>query len=176
MNKKLFSCLIFFLFSPVAAFACVAPPADFIVDHNELERRTETIVLAIALGGSGVMADVWGDEYELMQFERIEVLKGRTPLRFTIPNGFELSQVRDATGFEGGSLETDYDGHRDPKFWEQKYARQWNTAACALLPTFTVGNRYLLFLGTPHWQGYERIRSDDDAWLEAVRDMVGEVE
>lgn len=172
MNKRLFSCVLLFLSFPMSVFACLAPPAHMIVDHEELVHRTETIVLAKALGGSDDTAKVWKKQHELMQFERLELLKGRTPLHFTIPNGFILSQVMDVNEFGGGSYETDFDRHRDPRFWKKKWARQWNEPDCALRPTFTVGNTYLLFLGTPHWQGYERIETNDDVWLETVRKLV----
>ncbi len=105
-----------------------------------------------------------------MLFETIEVLSGYVPKRFTIPNGFALSGWKQGVG----SLETDFDSHRDLSFWDENNARQWNSADCNMYPTFSVGNSYLLFLGAPHWKAYEAVKSEDDLWLQTVRNIIAQ--
>jgi len=43
---------------------------------------------------------------------------------------------------------------------------------CRLRTAFTVGKRYLVFLGAFHPKGYELVADADDAWLKKVRGLV----
>ncbi len=174
MKSKLTVLATIFSVLPLAALACMVPPGGLTVHHTELVERTDTIVWAKAVGGSGKKAKIWRDPYELMLFETIEVLKGRVPARFTLPNGFDLAGADESDGFPGVSEETDFNGHRDLSFWDKSIARQWNSADCQMYPTFSEGSSYLLFLGDAHWRGYEQVETEEDLWLTAVRNLIAQ--
>lgn len=172
MNPKLTVLAALLSLLPLSAMACVVPPPGLLVQHTELVQRTETIVWARALGGSGETEKVWRKPYELVLFETIEVLKGEVPARFTLPNGFLVPDLQENRVSLGVSEESDFDSHRNPRFWEEHHARQWNSSDCQMRPTFSVGSRYLLFLGQQHWQGYEKVETEDDLWLTTVRGLL----
>ncbi|CAN0408262.1 unnamed protein product [Ectocarpus sp. 13 AM-2016] len=45
---------------------------------------------------------------------------------------------------------------------------------CQMEPAFVSGETYLIFLDAPHWRAYEIVRSEDDLWLMAVRNLVAD--
>jgi hypothetical protein len=132
-------------------------PAHLTVPYRELVRRTATIVLAEATRIEPLSAD-----QTRYHFRIVETLKGTSRNAVTLT--FSSGQP---------SLDTDFDAHRDPRFWDKRRSRQWNGGDCQMAPTFVVGATYLLFVDPPyHWKSFEKIALDEDRWLRAVRAVI----
>lgn len=160
--------LVFLLLfvSAVPAAACFAPPAEFTRHHGELVADAVRIAWARALEPSSPrsLPGLFG---VAPRFEVIEVLKGDVPDEFTLANG------RYSVGPENDDfLNSDFDGHHDLAVWDRMLTRQWNNSMCQMEPAFVPGETYLIFLDSPHWRSYEIVRSDDDLWLKAVRNLI----
>ena len=148
--------------SPQIASACLGAPSGQTVPYPELTGRTANIVLARA-----ERAELRPDQSVWYLFRTVEVLKGKPRRTFTLT--FDSSCMTYLRG-----LDTDFDKHRDGRFWDRRESRQWNAPDCKMAPNFMVGRQYLLFVDEPyHWKSFEQIiDSDEDRWLRAVRTVI----
>jgi len=116
------------------------------VPYPELIGRTANIVLARA-----ERAELLPDQSVRYLFRTVEVLKGKPRRTFTLT--FDSSCMTYLRG-----LDTDFDKHRDGRFWDRRESRQWNAPDCKMAPNFMVGRQYLLFVDEPyHWKSFEQI-------------------
>src|SRR2546426_1064209 len=154
--------LLFVLLIPAWAFGCTQPPATMRPPYTELIARTATIVLADAVALEEV-----ADRRARYRFTVVEALKGRPAADTTLT----FARAERPTSW----AETDFDGHRDPRFWDRLATREGNDSNCRMNPVFSVGSRYLLFIEEPyHWRSFERIVASDDRWLATVRAVVAQ--
>jgi hypothetical protein len=124
--------------------------------YTELIRRTATIVVA-----ETVRIEELTGERSRYRFRVVETVKGRSLQDVALTFRRALEPV---------VFDDDFDGHRDPRFWDRRSTRQINDSDCQIHPAFAVGSRYLLFVTPPHhWRSFERIITPDDRWLETVR-------
>ena len=173
MPRLLFAALLM-LCSPALTLACSVPPPGVAVPIRDLVARTGTIVLVHVAGPHPASrADLggsrrhFGPNLPVPQLDVVEVLKGRAGAQIVLPMGGYVTRDRIAR-------HTDFDAHRNPLVWSRKLARTWNTPACTMEPVFREGDIYLVFMGKPHWRGYEQIVRPDDLWLNAVRRMIAD--
>lgn len=153
----------FFLTAALPARACFLPPPELTKHHRELVADSATIVMARALEPEA------SESGSVPRFQPIEVLKGDVPGEFILGNGrYAGSSENDE------SLNDDFDAHRNAAVWDRKLTRQWNNSMCEMEPAFVPGETYLVFLDHPHWRAYELIRSKDDLWLKAVRNLIAD--
>jgi hypothetical protein len=141
-----------------AVLACADTPGQYKMHHALLVKLSPKIVLAEFTGAGA-------DHHE---FKSIEVLKGSVGHTFTL----ERKPERWEPYFSDDN--NDFDGHKAGIFWDKKISRQRNSSDCLMHPVFTVGERYLIFLGIRHWRGYEKISANNDRWLAAVRKLIQE--
>ena len=142
--------------APHVASACIAPPSSLAVPYRDLVARTANIVLA-----ETESAEPLPNHTVRYQFRTVKVLKGRSDGSFAM------------TFLPLGSRDTDFDRHRDGRFWDQRVSRQMNGSDCRMRPSFVVGARYLLFVDQPyHWRGFEKFEADDNRWLGAVTTVI----
>lgn len=169
------------LWSPARAAACYGAPEEMVVHHTELVKRTRRIALGRFVGSSPRLQSNF-DAATLVRadagvgwpggrawFETLEVLKGDVGKRFsvTFPEAYG--------GKAGDATQSDFDGHRDRKFWRRAQGRQGYSPDCEMHPRFAVGSVYLMFLDTPyHVRSFERIERTDDWWLVGVRRLVAD--
>jgi hypothetical protein len=141
------------------AWGCIVAPLHQVVHSSELVRRTSSIVLAETTSITHA-----GDRGFRYHFRTVEVLKGERIARFTV-------DVSSPYGLFGRRVpDTDFNGHRDLRFWDRDVTRQGTEPDCQIYPRFAPGSRYLVFRGPPyHWRSFERIVRSDDWWLAAVR-------
>jgi len=123
--------------------------------------RTANIVLARA-----ERAELLPDPRVRYLFRTVEVLKGKPRRTFTLTFNSWIYRL--------GEFDTDFDKHRDGRFWDRRASRQWNAPDCKMAPNFVIGRQYLLFVDKPyHWKSFEKIvDSDKDRWLRAVRTVI----
>ncbi len=148
------------LAAPVAAAACEAPPPEHTLATEDLVARAETIVLARSVELLGETPEdpgrLWG---RTMRFETVEVLKGEAGAEFTAPVGALAED------------DHDFDGHRDPMFWDGVTLNA-NDTDCEIYPVYKIGATYLVFLDVQHRRGYEQIARSDDLWLGLVQALI----
>jgi len=130
------------------------------VPYPELIGRTANIVLARA-----ERAELLPDQRVRYLFRTVEVLKGRPRHTFSFDSSW-ITYV--------GGLDTDFDKHRDGRFWDRRESRQWNAPDCKMAPKFMIGSQYLFFVDEPyHWKSFEKIiDSGGDRWLQPVRTVI----
>src|SRR5262249_27658089 len=148
--------------SPQIASACLGAPSGQTVPYPELIGRTANIVLARA-----ERAELLPDQSVRYLFRTVEVLKGKPRRTFTLT--FDSSWIT----YVGG-LDTDFDKHRDGRFWDRREARQGNAPDCKMAPHFMIGRQNILFVDEPyHWKSFEKIiDSANDRWVQAVRTVI----
>ena len=168
-----------------SALACVVPPQSLYLQHSELVRRTDRIVLAEmvhaeVLTEAGVRPDFQvgrsthtetPKSFVRYFFDTTEVLKGSVGIRFTFdvfypgPSAEELD-----LGTLAQMADRDFQGHLAARFWQPDGGRIPGYLDCNVYPAFRPGATYLLFLDEPyHLKGFEQILSLNDSWLAAVR-------
>lgn len=157
------------------------------VTAAQLERSTDAlvagaagIVLAeLAPGTQATAAEPTPVSEEALaeseQGDRTRIAAGLYPLavrEYLKGSGPEVVVTVLPAGADGPRHE-DFDAHRDARFWsEAGVGRRELDDACRLIGGFEAGHRYLVFLGRAHFKGYERVDSDDDAWLGWVREQL----
>ena len=160
------------LAAALPAQACFAPPPELVKHHRDLVADSATIVLARALApDSAETGHSLGDATP--HFEAVEVLKGEIAPTFSLENGRYLVASEEQE-FLLDDFVSDFSGHRDIAVWDRFRTRQWNESDCGMMPRFEPGETYLLFPDHPHWRAYELIRSEDDLWLTAVRNLLAD--
>lgn len=147
--------------APGAALACEAQPRSQRIPSAELVAAAQIIVLARAAEVTGQTSDRSGGP--IMRLETLETLKGAAPETFTLHVTFDPTNA----------ARPDFNGHRDPIFWHG-YSFNPNDTHCGIDPELELGATYLVFLDHPHIRGYERIETEDDLWLGAVRAMIAD--
>lgn len=148
--------------SPQIASACLSAPSEQTVPYPELIGRTANIVLARA-----ERAELLPDRSVRYLFRTVEVLKGKPRRAFTLT--LDSSWITHVRG-----LDTDFDKHRDGRFWDRRESRQWNAPDCKMAPNFMIGRQYLLFVDKPyHRKSFEQVTDPDrDRWLQATRTVI----
>jgi hypothetical protein len=163
--KRLSLLTIFFLFSFGKTFACIYPPYEYHVPYYELIERTNNIVLAQVTN-----IDSTYDSSITYSFKTIEILRGHQNLS-TFSLKYPLNQWNQ--WIKEKTTDNDFDLHRSNRFWDLRGSRTLMESDCILYPHFTEGYTYLVFLGDQdHSMGYEVIKTDDDFWLETVRNVL----
>lgn len=165
---------------PLAGDACAAAAAGLDRPAEALVAGAARIVLAelapgtqappaepAQLSGAALQESEQGDRTRiaagLYPLDVIEYLKGSGP---------EVVVTVLPAGADGPRRE-DFDAHRDARFWsDATVGRTGLDGNCRLVGGFEAGHRYLVFLGRAHVKGYERVDSDDDAWLGWVREQL----
>jgi len=160
------------LAAALPAQACFAPPPELVKHHRDLVADSATIVLARALAPDSAET---GHSLGVAtpHFEAVEVLKGEIAPTFSLENGRYLVASEEQE-FLLDDFVSDFSGHRDIAVWDRFRTRQWNESDCGMMPRFEPGETYLLFPDHPHWRAYELIRSEDDLWLTAVRNLLAD--
>lgn len=148
------------------AMACDDPPPNLVKPKHLLVADAGQIAWARALEPSDPRVSL-GLADEAPRFEVIEILKGEVESPFTLSVGRYATLTTSEV-----EIGDDFDGHRDGKLLSLIYSRQGNTATCEMDPVFVPGESYLIFLDHPHWSAYEIVRSEDDLWLQKVRELV----
>ncbi len=144
------------------------PPPEFTKPKRLLVADSNQIAWARALEPSDIRVSL-GLSEEAPTFEVIEVLKGDVPSPFTLPIGSYA-----ALDTNPALIGDDFDGHREGNLLALYYSRSFNNSLCEMVPVFVPGESYLIFLDHPHWSAYEIVRSEDDLWLQKVRELVRE--
>jgi hypothetical protein len=173
-----------------AAEACDPVPEALVAPPEALVARTRVIALAEAMPlppGTGTDAATPASGSTDPRRRMLE--SGDATERTLIAAGFRTLRVieylkGDGPEFvmtallpAGTSPSPDFDGHRDPAFWARAgEGRARIGPECRLRGDFATGERYLVFLGTPHVKGFERVAAEDDAWLAWVRERLADVE
>lgn len=156
------------------ARACFAPPAHMTGHHSELVRDSSDIVLARMIRSIESRSERYLN-LEIPIFETLEVLRGYAPEVFEFGHGYAAPSKEQLEKLNlAAELTRDFNGHRQGVFWDKKITRQWNWSDCRMHPVFVTGETYLLFLDRPHWRSYEIVRSNDDYWLTAVRNLIAD--
>lgn len=102
-------------------------------------------------------------------FEVIEVLKGNAPARFTLPNSILFRIDHTSTPMQ---VQNHFEDHTHPEFWVQFGGRVSSRAEYFdYTAGFVEGEIYLLFPDYGTDKSYELIRSEDDKWLNFVRNF-----
>lgn len=133
-----------------SAWPCRVSPSGLHRDHAALVDEAPVILLVEA-------APPFATSPSSCQFRTIRPLKGRAPDEIPI-------LCRSPTD---GEWMTDFSAHDDASFWQQRCGRALVDTACTLIqPAFTVGHKYLLFLGiAPDTKQFEEIAGPADKWL-----------
>lgn len=182
--------------------ACFLPDPKLYVPVEQLILRSEKIVVATVVRDLGAeteheviiskpekVAD-YADRYGWKPFliEVQEYVRGDGPRTGIIyglsaPSLAQYEKRKKALGWHYQFPESyqkmlaeydhDFDGHANPKFWENHGGRETPDTDCAIHPTFQVGSKYLLFSGKQHVKAYERVESEDDRWLMRVKGWLG---
>lgn len=158
---------VFLLAATLPAQACFAPPPELTKPKRLLVADANQIAWARALAPRNPLTSL-GALGEPVRFEVIEVIKGRVPEIFILENGQYATP-----GTKDWRIGDDFDGHRDGNLLAVANSRVGNDADCQIRPVFVAGESYLIFLDHPHWAAYEIVRSEDDLWLQKVRELVG---
>jgi hypothetical protein len=147
-----------------AAQACYSPPPKQLIGVDEQVAQASNVALAQVIGATP-MGD-YQVEYRLLVLEQ---LAGPTQKVITVMGG-PASSARDTT----------FHSHQDFAFWAHGGGRTMNGADCVVRPGFTVGNSYLVFLGsTSTRRSFEQIGmvdghlDADDKWLAYVKAHLG---
>lgn len=155
MNRLLF--LLFALFSHFS-FSCDEQPTIHSVHPDELISRTSQIVLAKVVSAS---ISENGNEVNY-KFETIKVLKGSPIESFEIL-GYPLFEEEI----------TSFDHHNSEEFWTNYGGRVYGWTDCEIHPGFSVGLKYLVFMGKPyHVKSFEIIYHNKDKWLLYVEEKI----
>lgn len=150
--------IVFFLLSTTVA-ACVDIPTQQNHSHEQLVKRTETIVLAKA-----VLIQPAGGDLHTVKFYVSKVLKGAQK------NNFELTGL--AADLKNGN--NDYNKHNDLRFWAYSNTGNFKRFEnCNLYGYFKQGEQYLIFLDPPfHPRSFEIVSSTEDAWYKEVVTLI----
>ena len=136
-----------------AAFACYAPSRDIARAPDALVSEATSILIVKAVpeprGGCSLRV--------------VRVLKGHpgAPLiACYLP--------------KSGNWMTDFNGHKEPSFWEQRLGRLGVRGDCSVIPpAFEVGHTYVLLLGVrPDTKQFEEV-TPQDKWLLFIEHQVG---
>src|SRR5262250_2039926 len=111
--------------SPQIASACLGAPSRQTVPYPELIGRTANIVLARA-----ERAELLPDQRVRYLFRTVEVLKGKPRRTFTLTFNSWIYRL--------GEFDTDFDKHRDGRFWDRRASRQWNAPDCKMALNFVI--------------------------------------
>lgn len=136
------------VFPPEAAACDLSIGAPWFWTEAQLVARTPEIFLGRVIDTRSNEQNPWRVDH---LFEVIELIKGgdKAPRRWVGP-------------FYPGALTPPVKGQ----------GRALYSPACELFVGFTPGQQYLVFQDSFHPKGYELIVSPDDAWLNAVRNLV----
>jgi hypothetical protein len=139
----------------VPALACRAsPPQQLMSADEQAALATDVAVAEVVSAVPGAFSTV---EYTFAVRER---LAGEAQPMFTVTGGTQGN----------GHVESDFDHHTDPAFWQRGGGRTMNSSDCVIHPTFEVGATYLVFAAPPYTRrSFERIDAPDDRWLAWVR-------
>ena len=150
MSKNLFKLVLFLILGLRCAvtFSCSAPAPGVFLSHDELILKTKTIILAELIEG------------KKSRFRVIESLKG------SLENEFQWIRVRS----KQPHISNDFEGHTLASFWNKGVIRSpFRSGACYADFTFTLGERYLVFVESYGNQySAEIINSDNDNWYKYV--------
>lgn len=153
--------LLLCVFSAQNAWACRKAPEQQLIGVDEQILAATDVSVAEVISATPVEGRVV--EY---RFRVLQRLAGYDRKEFTMTGS---APPREA-------VETSFDNHAAPAFWKRGGGRLVNESDCRIYPSFVVGSRYLMFLGSPFtWRSAEKIEAVDwpvtssDAWLAYVK-------
>jgi hypothetical protein len=153
---------------PASALPCLTMPEELARPHAKVVDAAKQIFLAVARGAAAPR-DGHARHNEMMSLQVTQVLKGTPgenvlgPARGTL----QVGKTIQLPGIPSLDDRSTFSDHHDRDFWDSAGGRLGIDGDCTLAPIdFTVGRRYLIFLGDPDdTKDAERIDSDTDAWL-----------
>lgn len=149
--------LVLFL-SNQSSFACSVPPEHMYLSHDEAIDDAEWIARVVA--DSRVNGG--------MKMKVLEYIKGSGPEFIDIEN----ASTKNALWHSKIAAEANYYGHTVSSFWKFG-GRLFNEPDCKIHPTFLFSDhQYLIFGPLDYSVGFEQITSEDDYWLEYVKERV----
>lgn len=168
-RKNIVAChslvLLLCVFSARNAWACYKAPEQQLIGVDEQIMAATDVSVAEVISATPVEGRVV--EY---RFRVLQRLAGYDRKAFTMTGSAPAKNAMD----------TSFDNHADPAFWKRGGGRLMNEGDCRIYPSFVVGGRYLMFLGSPFtWRSAEKIEAADwpvtssDAWLAYVKAGLG---
>jgi len=147
------------------SLGCFSPPSEASIPPIDLVRNSTAIVLATVVTTEQEGGDAMPS---LFKFKTKEFLKGEAPESFTY---WGYPADRDRRDFD------DFNGHNDASFWSKHYGNSTMDTMCQVFGFFEVGQTYLIIATEdPHFKGYEKVRREDDFWLQVVRQLSDSLE
>lgn len=143
------------------AFACYSVSDELKPSAEQLVGKSKNIFLAEVTNISSAMKNIKGSK-TFYSFKIIEVLKGSSK-----------STIQIAASY-AENIESDFDMHKKKEFWtDNSFGRVNITPACEILPSFSIGKRYLLFPDEPFtFKSFELIETEKDMFLSKVRELL----
>ena len=158
------ACVILVPFN--TAVACIARAPGIGLGADELIAQANLIVMARVVSIKNTPV------FNLYKFEVIEVLKGEATEQIVHAGIKHIPQ----SGAKGLGHDYDFENHNEKEFWASDMGRTydvWGQSLCGRQTYFTENQTYLIF---PDKFGAlksgEIIRSEDDKWLQYVRDRI----
>ncbi len=160
----------------------VEPPASMFAAPGELVDRAERIVLAEFFAGHASSIGVDATPLDPAVAEQAGLRRITLRVAENLKGAGEKEIVVPALAKPSFMTDLDFQGHRDPRFWQgddigRGYPVPELRGTCppaVAQPSFNDRSRYLIFFGPQHVKGYEVIRSDDDLWLDYVRNRIAD--
>lgn len=147
MRSALFALLLLVAFP---ALCCTVPPQHILREHDALIAEATSIVLVeVAPGRTGSSR-----RFKVLRTWKAAVTQ--VPVACRVPSD--------------GDWMTDFSAHSDKTFWQDRAGRLGISGDCTVIsPAFSVGEKYLLFLGiAPDLKQFEQVSSAGDRWLQYV--------
>lgn len=151
MRSALF---VLLLLAAFPAVCCTVPPQHILREHDTLLAEVRSIVLVeVAPGRTGSSC-----RFKVLRTWKTPV--ARIPIACRVPGD--------------GDWMTDFSAHSDKTFWQDRVGRLGVNGDCTIAhPAFSVGEKYLLFLGmAPDLKQFEQVSSAGDRWLRYVEQHV----
>lgn len=153
--------LLLCVFAVQNCWACRVAPKEQLIGVDEQIMAATDVSVAEVISATPVEGRVV--EY---RFRVLQRLTGYDRRDFTMTGSAPVK----------GAMDNSFDNHTDPAFWKGGGGRLMNESDCRIYPSFVVGGRYLMFLGSPFTRrSAEKIEAVDwlvtssDTWLAYVK-------
>jgi len=138
--------------------ACLTAPVEHRYAPVTLYMVADSVVLAPA---SNEKPSANKNRPSTFEFIIVEYLKQN--------EGNESIETFKREGFPNQKKPSDFERHEGMEFWAFPYGgNSKGDGSCKLYGKFTVGEKYLIFMGVDHPKATELIKSKDDRWYRLV--------
>jgi hypothetical protein len=159
---KLNLILLGWLLASMTSFG-IAPDTNLVCETDTFIERSWNIVLARVI--SAEVSDCNSHNVVDYCFEVVETLRGDQKENFCI-RGHRMEFNHDFSSFKN---------HTEELFWKRSIGRSHVYEDTAVVPRFSVGWTYLIFLDKPyHVKAFEEVSRDSDKWLIYVKNKIAE--